>query len=220
MAHCWVVLVEMVLKKCYLNTPLWRLADLVSRAHRSARFHKNSSLIALQQFPLKSFPWIVDVTHQFSLDKLVLQREFIPSSTSMLHLIIFLVLVHVLVTVRVLRASTQAFDRAQLSCLAGVCPSFLRSSVLHRFSRGSLHSRLSFRRLLCSRDLPLCGSGCFVDSRGAESIATPYPDVGCYRVPLCLQFLRSQSSLCGAESRPFVPSLEPWIAYQLQLVLL
>ena len=130
MAHCWVVLVVMVLKQCCLNTPLWRLADLVSRAHRSARFHKNSSLIALQQFPLKSFPWIVDVTHQFSLDKLG------PSTR-----------VH---SVQHVHAPPDYFprprscsryrscspcldsslDRAQLSCLAGVCPSFLRSSVL------------------------------------------------------------------------------------------
>ena len=158
------------------------------------------------------------MTHQFSLDQLVRQREFISSSSSTLNLNIFLIFVHVLVTVRVLRAWTQALIVRNFHVSRVFARHFFEIHCFHKFSRRSLHSRLSFRCLLCSRDLPLCGSGCFVDSRGAESIATPYPDVGCYRVPLCLQFLRSQSSLCGAESRPFVPSLEPWIAYQLQLV--
>ena len=47
------VLVEIVLKHRYLNTPPWPLSDLVSRSLRSTRFHiKLPQLIALQRFPL------------------------------------------------------------------------------------------------------------------------------------------------------------------------
>ena len=154
------------------------------------------------------------MTHQFSLDQLVLQRELHSSSSSSLNLIDVLVLIPVCVTVRCLRAWTQALRGAR-GCLP--CH-FFEVHCSSPISRGSLRSRLSFQCLQCPRHLPLCGSGCFVDSRGVVSTETSCPCVGYYRVQLCLQFLHSQSTLCGAESRPCVPCLVPWIAYQFQLM--
>ena len=105
--------------------------------------HKLSSLLALQ-FHFKQFH------PDRSLDQLVLQREFHLSNSFMLNLIDFLVLVHIHVIVH-------ASDREQFRVLAGVFPTFLRSSLLSSVSRGSLHSRLSFQCLLRSRDLQLAG---------------------------------------------------------------
>ena len=95
----------------------------------------------------------------------------------MLNLNDFLVLIHVLVTVRVRRAGTQAFDREQRSVLAGVSPLFLRTSLLSSVSRVPLRSRLSSQSRFVSgtatlwkwmfRQLTLC---CIQSN--------PYPDVG------------------------------------------
>ena len=122
MVNSSVPLVEIVLRKCHLNIPPWPQPDLVSRDQRSARFqtpfatactaavsnYRNvSAVIFLPPVPTSNNSGEVsDVTHQFSLDQLVVQREFHSSSSSMLNLIDVVVLVHlhVLVTIPVLRA--------------------------------------------------------------------------------------------------------------------
>ena len=111
--------------------PIWSF-----EVYCSARFHiKNFTAFCTATVSTSNiFPEIGGVTHQFSLDQHVLQSEFQSSSSSMLNLIDFLV--HISVTVRVLRARTRSLDREQLSVLVGVSPSFLRSSLLSSVSRG------------------------------------------------------------------------------------
>ena len=116
---------------CFPNTPPWPLADLVSRGHRSARFHlKLSHLLALQRFPLQTlsrslgrnssiFRWI-----SWSFDVGFI-RPGRPWSMSMF--------------------SLQCGFSVPVSLL------FLRSSLLSSMSRRSLRSRLSFQCLLCSQ---------------------------------------------------------------------
>ena len=156
---------------CYLNTPPWPLTDLVSRSHCSARFrsmcfaHAGTATVSTSN----NSPEISDVTHQFSLDQLVLQREFQSSSSSMLNLIDFLVLVHGVVTVRVLRAHTQALIVSNFQCLR----------VCHRcfFEVHCLQSVSAFTSFVSMSAL--------VDSRGTVSTETPCPDVRlCHSDPL------------------------------------
>ena len=108
--------------------------------------------------------------------------------------------------VRVLSSWTQTCE--QLSMLAGVSPSYLRSSLLSSVSRGSHHSRLSFQCLLGSRDLhvvDLCVSSTHSNPRIQTSAFTePYY--------VCNSFPRNMVIV--------EPKMSPAIAYPLQMMLL
>ena len=141
-----VVLVEIVVGQCYLSIPPWPLADLVSRGHLFSKISlKISTPACIAADSISNiFPGISEVTDQFSQDKLVLQHEFHSSSSSVLNLIDFLVIVHVFVPVRGLGAQTQALIVSNFQCSrAGICSVAVPRTQLHR---ASLCVRRSFTR--------------------------------------------------------------------------